>query len=579
MRAFKKRAFLKKRDFFLANFHIVVDKRRQLRLLVVKSLLGRRQSKSRRRVTPLPELSHNAWNKEKDVDLFEYLPQVFIGWNLAILIVGTVVGLILGATPGLSPTMAVALLIPFTFKMEPVSGLVLLGVLYTSTVAGGAVSAILINIPGAPANIATLLDGHPMAKSGRANEALHYAFISSGVGGVIGVLVLIFLTPVLINFALGFGPSELFWIAILGITVIGSLGSASVLKGLLAGAVGIWISMIGFNPVSGSERFVFSDHLQGGVTIIPALIGLFAIPQVFQMVETARRELGGGEYKMEKRSIMASLILNLSRIRALGIGSFVGTLVGIIPGAGGQIAGLIAYDQTKKFSNNPDDFGKGEPDGIIASESANSAMVGASLIPMLSLGIPGSPTAAVLLGGLLIQGLFPGPDLFTEHAPVAWTFMSAMLVSQFLMVIFGLYITGFSKYVIRVPKHYMAGAVVILAVFGTYSVQNSVSDVIIMMTLGIMMYFASRFGFGPGPVVLGIILGPIAETNLLQGLMIADAMEGGVQYFFTGKMNLLLISVCFLSIAYSTYAEFKSRARIKQREREMQAIQNSEVAL
>ncbi|WP_048307557.1 tripartite tricarboxylate transporter permease [Halomonas sp. PR-M31] len=498
------------------------------------------------------------------MELLEYLPQVVSGWNLVILIVGTVVGLLLGATPGLSPTMAVALLIPFTFQMDATSGLILLGVLYTSTVAGGAVSAILVNIPGAPANIATMLDGHPMAKKGRANEALHYCFISSGIGGVIGVLVLIFFTPMLVGFALSFGPSELFWIAILGITVIGSLGSASVLKGLLAGAVGIWISLIGFNPVAGTERFVFSEHLQGGVTIIPALIGLFAIPQVFQMIEDAKRGLSGETFGMEQRSVLTSLVYNLSKVRALSIGSIVGTVVGLIPGAGGQIAGLIAYDQNKKFSSDPDAFGKGEPEGVIASESANNAMVGASLVPMLSLGIPGSPTAAVLLGGLLIQGLFPGPGLFTQHAEVAWTFMGALLVSQILMVVFGLYISRFSKYVIRVPKYYMAAAVTVLAVFGTYSVQNSVSDVIIMMVLGTAMYFAMRFGFSPGPVVLGIILGPIAETNLLQGQMIAQAMDGTFQYFFTGSINMLLIGLCVLSIGYSAIAELKARARRRQ---------------
>lgn len=497
------------------------------------------------------------------MELFEYLPQVLTGWNLMILMAGTVVGLLLGATPGLSPTMAVALLIPFTFQMEATSGLILLGVLYTATVAGGAVSAILVNIPGAPANIATMLDGHPMAKNGRATEALHYCFISSGVGGVIGVLVLIFFTPLLAGFALRFGPSELFWIAILGITVIGSLGSTSVLKGLLAGAVGIWISLIGFNPVAGTERFVFTEHLQGGVTIIPALIGLFAIPQVFQMVEDARRGRGGEVFGMEHRPVWASVVYNLSRVRALGIGSVIGTLVGLIPGAGGQIAGLVAYDQNKKFSSNPDAYGKGEPEGVIASESANNSMVGASLVPMLSLGIPGSPTAAVLLGGLLIQGLFPGPELFTQHASVAWTFMGALLVSQILMVIFGLYISRFSKYVIRIPKQYMAAAVAILAVFGTYSVQNSMSDVIIMMTMGCAMYFAMRFGFGPGPVVLGIILGPIAENNLLQGKMLGQALDGELQYFFTGGINLLLISLCVLSIGYSILTEFKVRARRK----------------
>jgi len=411
-----------------------------------------------------------------------------------------------------------------------------------------------------------------MARQGRVNEALHYCFKSSGVGGVIGMLVLIFFTPVLVNFALGFGPSELFWIAIVGITVIGSLGSKSVVKGLLAGAVGVWISMIGFNPITGSPRFVFSEHLQGGVNIIPALIGLFAIPQVFLMVAPASRSTGGEEFSIEERPVLTSLLYNLSRIKALSIGSFIGTVVGIIPGAGGQIAGLIAYDQTKKFSKDQESFGQGNADGVIASESANNAMVGASLIPMLSLGIPGSPTAAVLLGGLLIQGLFPGPDLYIDHAGVTWTFMSAMLVSQFLMVFFGLYITRFAKYVIQIPTRYMAAGVTILAVIGTYSVQNSTSDVIIMMVLGILMYFASRFGFGAGPMVLGIILGPIAEANFLQGQMIADAMDGTFDYFFTGSMNLLLIGISVLSIAYSGIAEYRSRRRM----REQLTIQTAE---
>src|SRR5699024_11031690 len=209
-------------------------------------------------------------------------------------------------------------------------------------------------------------------------------------------------------------------------------------------------------------------------------------------------------------------------------------------------------------------FGKGNADGVIASESANNAMVGASLIPMLSLGIPGSPTAAVLLGGLLIQGLFPGPDLYIEHAGVTWTFMSAMLISQFMLVFFGLYITRFAKYVIQIPTRYMAAGVTILAVIGTYSVQNSTSDVIIMMVLGILMYFASRFGFGAGPMVLGIILGPIAEANFLQGQMIADAMDGTFDYFFTGSMNLLLIGISVLSIAYSGIAEYRSRKRMRE---------------
>jgi putative tricarboxylic transport membrane protein len=402
-----------------------------------------------------------------------------------------------------------------------------------------------------------------MANSGRATEALHYCFISSFVGGVLGVLLLIFFTPVLANFALSFGPAELFWVAILGVTVIGSLGSGSVIKGLFAGAFGLWISMIGYSPVLGVERFVFTEHLGGGINIIAALIGLFAIPQVLGMMETAKRGGKAEMFDMENHSILASLKYNLGRLKALTIGSLSGIIVGIIPGAGGQIAGLIAYDQTKKLSRNSDEFGKGQPDGVIAAESANNAMVGPSLVPLLTLSVPGSPTAAVLLGGLLINGLFPGPDLFSIHAEVTWTFINSLLLGQLLMLVFGLYISRYSRFVTRIPKFYMAAAVTILAVVGTYSVQNSPSDVMVMLTLGTAMYFASKHGFSPAPVVLGIILGPIAEDNFLQGKLIGESMDGIFPYFFTGTINLALITFCVVSVGYSIYAELRSAARAR----------------
>ena len=502
------------------------------------------------------------------MEFIHYLPEIFTPWNLTVLILGTIGGLILGAAPGLSPTMAVALLIPFTFHMDSSSSLILLGAVYTSTVAGGSISAILINIPGAPANIATSLDGHPMAKQGRAAEALHYAFISSVVGGLLGVFVLIFFTPVLAEFALKFGPSELFWTAVLGVTVIGTLGAQSVIKGLFAGVFGLWLSTVGYDPVNGVARFVFTDHLQGGINIIAALIGLFAIPQVFGMFEGASSTERAAIYEMENRSVLDSLRLNLRRVKVLTIGSIVGIFVGLIPGAGGQIAGLVSYDQNRKFSSRRENFGKGEPDGVIASETANNAMVGPSLVPLLTLSIPGSPTAAVLLGGLLIHGLFPGPSLFTTHAKVTWTFIDSLLLGQVLMGVFGLTMSRMSRFVMRVPDNFMAAAVVVLAVFGTYSVENSFSDVLIMMTLGTGMYFATKIGFSPAPVVLGIILGPIAENNFMQGRLIANTQDGLVHYFCTGGINLFLIGLCVLSVAYSVYAELKVRKQRKAREGE-----------
>jgi putative tricarboxylic transport membrane protein len=495
------------------------------------------------------------------VEFIQYFPEVLAPGRLAILALGTLGGLVLGATPGLSPTLAVALLIPFTFHMEPAAALILLGAAYTGTVAGGAVSAILLSIPGAPANIATTLDGHPLAIQGRAAEALHYCFLASFVGGILGILVLVFFTPPLAQFALRFGPSHLFWVAILGVTVIGSLGSESVFKGLLAGAAGLWLATIGYDPVLGEERFVYSDHLAGGINIIAALVGLFAIPQVLTMLETSRRTGAAEIYGLEHHRLLDSLRVAVSRWRALGIGAVVGTLVGLIPGAGGQIAGLVAYDQTRKLSPNRHRFGQGEPEGVLAAESANNAMVGPSLVPLLTLGVPGSPTAAVLLGGLLIHGLFPGPNLFTVHARVTWTFIDSLLLGQALMMVFGLYLSRHSRFVMRVPKHYMAAAVTVLAVFGAYSVQNSVSDVIVMMTLGTGMYFAARAGFSPAPVVLGIILGPIAETNYMQGKLIAEVGEGMLPYFLGGPMNLVLIGLCIVSVAYSVVGELRGAGR------------------
>lgn len=485
------------------------------------------------------------------MEFIAYFGNVFEPVAFLLLLVGTVGGLILGATPGLSPTMAVALLIPFTFQMTPAHGLILLGAAYTSTVAGGAVSAVLLKIPGAPANVATSLDGYEMAKNGEGARALHLSFLASGVGGVLGVLLLIFLTPLLSRWALAFGPSHLFWLAILGVTVIGSLDSRSFVKGLLSGCLGLWLSMIGYDDIQGAQRFIFTDSLAGGINFIAAMLGIFAIPQVLDMFAKGRSTANVVRIEVSPQSIGDS-IREIGRSgRALTIGTVIGAVVGLIPGVGGQIAGLVAYDQTRKFSPHRRKFGTGHPEGVIAAEAANNAMVGPSLVPLLTLSIPGSPTAAVLLGGLLIHGIFPGSDLFDNHPDVAWTFIDSMLVGQIMMVVFGIMIASWAARIARAPQPVMAAAVVILAIFGTYSVQQSMDDVLIMLVLGVAMYFFEKFGFSAAPLVLGLILGPIAEANFVQGAMIAGAGDGALPYFFGGPMNLVLIAMIVLSVGYS----------------------------
>ncbi|MFK5998609.1 MAG: tripartite tricarboxylate transporter permease [Rhodobacterales bacterium] len=493
------------------------------------------------------------------MEFIYYFGEVFTPISMLLLIGGTIGGLILGATPGLSPTMAVALLIPFTFQLTPVHGLILLGAAYTSTVAGGAVSAILLKIPGAPANIATTLDGHAMALKGEGAKALQLSFISSLFGGIFGVLLLIFLTPVLAEWALAFGPPHLFWLAILGVTVIGSLESNSVVKGLLSGCIGMWLATIGFDDMLGVKRFVFHSSLGGGINIIPALIGLFAIPQVITMFAKGRFDQDTSRIEVKKHPVGAAFKEVFKRKRALGIGTIIGSIIGLIPGVGGQIAGLVAYDQAKKFSPEKAKFGTGHSEGVIAAEAANNAMVGPSLVPLLTLSIPGSPTAAVLLGGLLIHGIFPGVDLFENYPEVVWPFINSMLIGQVLMCIFGIYIASFAARVAQVPKSVMAATVLGLALFGSYAVQQSMGDVYVMAVLGGMMYFLERFGFSAAPLVLGLILGPIAESNFVQGSMIANAQDGPMIYFFSGTLNIALIAVVVLSVGYSAWSEITSR--------------------
>jgi len=350
------------------------------------------------------------------------------------------------------------------------------------------------------------------------------------------------------------------------VTIIGSLDGSSVVKGLLSGCIGLWLATIGFDDIMGAQRFIFHPALGGGINIIAALIGLFAIPQVLAMFAKGRHATDMQVIHVQKHSLGDAVRELLRRKRALGIGTMIGSVIGLIPGVGGQIAGLVAYDQAKKFSPERDKFGTGHSEGVIAAESANNAMVGPSLVPLLTLSIPGSPTAAVLLGGLLIHGIFPGPDLFNNYPDVAWTFINSMLIGQILMCIFGLYIAGLAARVAQVPQSVMAAVVLGLAVFGSYSVQSSMGDVYVMATLGVMMFFLERFGFSAAPLVLGLILGPIAESNFIQGSMIAKATDGPGVYFFTGTLNIVLIAVVILSVAYSAWMELRLRRVIRKAE-------------
>ena len=493
--------------------------------------------------------------------IVEYLSQALTPQVVGIIIIATITGLIMGALPGISPTLAVALLVPFTFWMDAAPGLIMLGAVYTSAVAGGAISAILINVPGAPADIATLFDGYPMAKQGHSQKALNMAFFSTFIGGVFGMLVLVTLTPPLAEFALRFGFSEMFWVAIFGVTVMASLTGESVAKGLVSGVFGLLLGIVGMSPIYGVERFVFSDILMGGIHVICALIGLFAIPQVFDLVESMGLGRGQSLYQPERGVFWKSLWENIKKFKTWLMGMIIGVIIGIIPGAGGQIAGLVSYDWNKRFSRHPETFGKGNPEGVIASQSSNSAMCGGSLIPLLCLGIPGSPTAAVLFGGLLINGLFPGPDIMIKWASVTYTFMGGLLISEVFLLIIGLAMSRYSTWIMNIPNAFMAVGIIALALIGTYSIQTSFNDVIIMVALGFIMYIAAKAGFAAAPMVLGVILGPIAENNFGMGMIVAGTKLGPWAYFFTGQLNIILVVLCVISMGVGLWMARRSAGK------------------
>ncbi len=495
--------------------------------------------------------------------MLDALINAFTPFNLALALIGVFLGTIIGALPGLSATMAVAVLVPFTFTLDPASGLIALGAVYTGAIYGGAYAAILVNTPGTPAAIATALDGFPMAKRGDGDLAVTMSCFASAVGGVIGALFLLVLAPPLATIALRFGPVEYFWLAIFGLSLIAVLSKGATLKGLIGGFIGLGLSTIGSAVVGGDVRYTFdSPALLGGIHIIPALIGLYCIPVLLNMVGTRdphieRASAGKGSRIGDAIGLMWRSKFNLIR------SSVVGTVIGILPAAGGAVAGLVAYSEARRTSSHKEDFGKGAPDGVIASESANSATVGGGFVPTLVLGIPGTPPDAIILGGLMVQGIRVGPQLFTEQASTVYTFIFGLLIATVIMVPVGLLIgrTAF-KTISSIPKSALAPAIGALIMIGSYAVEQNPNHVVMMVILGAFAWGAARYGFEPSPVVLGLILGPIAEQGFVQGYLIGNASGNLFAEFFGRPISLGIIFVIALTLLWPLWAERRARSKV-----------------
>lgn len=483
---------------------------------------------------------------------------------LLLVVIGTAIGLFVGSVPGLTATMALALLVPFTFTMSPVDGLVLLGAVYVASMYGGAFTAILINTPGTPGAIATALDGFPMAQKGRGELAILVATIASVVGGVISVIFVILLAPPLTEIAIRFGPAQYFWIAVLGLSLIAGLSSESLFKGLLGGAIGMLLGTIGVSPIGGESRFLFGlPALQGGVELLVALIGLFAISELIRLTATARKSV---QLDFSLAAVPLKEVLREVFVKPWNVirSSIIGLVIGIIPGAGNNVAGLVAYSEAKRAARDPDSYGKGEPQGVVASEASNNAAVAGSVVPLLTLGVPGSPPAAVMLGALMLHGIRPGTALFAETGDLAYGFILSLGLSALVLIPVGI-LGGrlIFRAVANLPLAYLVPTIAFMTILGAYSMRNSIVDVYIMLGLGIFAYAVRAIGIYPAPIALGLILGPIAENGFGQAMLV-----GGARYeyaffgLFDATLSWILIALVVMTLAWP-YAGRISRRRGK----------------
>ncbi|SDD66495.1 putative tricarboxylic transport membrane protein [Paracoccus isoporae] len=495
------------------------------------------------------------------MEILGYLMDALTPFNLLLALVGVVLGTVIGALPGLSATMAVAVLVPFTFTMDPAAGLIALGAIYTGAIYGGAYAAILVNTPGTPSAIATTFDGFPMAKRGDGGLAISLATIASVVGGIVGAVALLLLAPPLAKVALAFGPTEYFWLAMFGLTLIAALSVGNTVKGLIGACIGLFLSMIGVAVVGGDVRYTMGmQRFLAGIDLTSAIIGLYCVPVILDLVATRDPHLKPSE----TGGLRLSEGLRLSLARKFNVirSSIIGTVIGILPGAGGSIAGLVSYSEARRSSDTPDSFGKGNPDGIIATEAANNATVGGGFIPTLVLGIPGTPPDAIILGALLVQGIKIGPTLFTTDGNIVYTFIWGLLIATLLMLPVGLLIGRYAYgSIIKVPKAVLAPTVALLTIIGSFAIHSNPEDAQLMVGLGIMAWFLNRYGFQPSPIVLGLVLGAIAEQGFVQTWLIGSSSGRLPEMFFNRPISIGIICAALLTVAFPIWADWKAKRR------------------
>lgn len=474
---------------------------------------------------------------------------------ILMILIGVSIGIILGALPGLGAGIGMAIAIPFTGVLEPHAALILLVSMYVGGMYGGCIPAILLNIPGTPGAVATTFDGYPMARNGQSLEALSTSAVASGIGGIISASIFILITNYLLQMVLAFGSPDYFLVAVLGLLMIAVVVDGSFIKGVVAGSFGLLIATVGMAPTVPETRYTFGTLiLYDGIYFIPALIGIFAIGEMLKLSQ----ESGGIAKKgIEVEGARLSGIKRIYHSPVTFLKSvLIGKLVGAIPGAGSSVANIAAYAEEKRSNGSKHDYGEGEPRGVIASEAANSGNISGALIPTLTFGIPGSGSTAILLGGLIMHGLIPGPEMFGKSADITFSLLSSIIIASLMIVFIGsLFVTQLFR-VTTIDTHLIIPIICSLSFIGAYAIGASWFDVLVVLAFGFIGYYMAQHDYSIVAFILGIILGPIAETNLYRSMQISD---GSIDIFFTGyittSLSLLIILILSAPIFYTIFRD------------------------
>ncbi len=475
---------------------------------------------------------------------------------LLLILLTTVGGVIIGALPGLGATTGAALLLPFTLTMEPVHAITVLTTIYVSATFAGAITAILINTPGTPAAAATCLDGFPLAQRGEAGRALGIAVVASTIGGIFSVIVLAIAAPLMAQIAYQFRPPEYFALTLFGLSMLASISEGGAVRNLICGAFGVLLATIGADQITSVERFMFGNYeLYEGLNFIPVMIGLFAMSELLvqstrlnQIVETVAMKAVQLPTLLDYRRIWRTVL------RSCGIGTF----IGVLPAEGATVAAMVGYAEAKRWSKNRDQFGKGAIEGVAGAEAANNAATGGAMVPTLVLGIPGSATTAVIIVGLMVHGLRPGPYLFTEQVDKVYAIFGAMLVANVMFLFLGLYAAKLFARVTLIPRAILWPVVFSLSIVGAYALNQAMLDVWLVLIFGFVGYFCRRFGFSVAPIAIGLILGEMVETNLQNSLKMFDGQWWRI---FLQPLAALFILLAVLGLFSSAILDRFARRR------------------